>query len=107
MSRCLAFFKEMITYHQIILDQFLVVKAYLLFQKFLKEGALLYLDFVPTPVVEQMERQLLVATELEEPRDGEAGVKITTSFFDDILREVEDLMATSLFKDYFRSEFFQ
>lgn len=106
-SRLFSFWKEMVVFHKIQVDQYRVGKAYLLFQKFLNKDALLEIDSVPDSIKQDLQAKLLVATEQVELKEGEVPVKISVSFFDEATRIMESVMAEELFPRYFKSAFFQ
>lgn len=95
----------MMTFHRIISEEFVVGKAYLLFQKFLKKDAFLHIDCVSEGLQQNMEKKLNDAIAAAE--NSEAQCKIGVDFFDEALREVESVMARTLFDPYFQSEFYQ
>lgn len=106
MSRLFSFWKEMVVFHKIRVEQYRVGKGYLLFQKFLSKNALLEIDCVPESLKLDLEAKLLIATEQVDLKDGEAPTKISAEFFDEAARKVESVMAEELFLVYFKSGFF-
>lgn len=110
MSRYFLFWKEIMMFHRIISEEYVIGKAYLLYQKFIKDDALLHIDCISETLKANIERKLNAAVEATEKRASENKQRqsqaIAVNFFDDALREAEAVMAEKLFTPYFQSEFY-
>jgi hypothetical protein len=77
LSRLFAFWKDIIVFHSIISKEFIAGKAYLLFQKYLKPNALLYIgNLVPENLTETVQEKITQVVE-----QSEEGTLINQAFF--------------------------